>query len=249
MGQVNLREAFAAAWRVYKGNIGVLVRGHIIVFALLGVAEIAFAAALWMTNRLTDHSEISWLGFGVLVFVAVLTFFFWTPLWTGLVFLVRDCFEERPAKAATVFRGYALWDYTLIVNLIAAGLVLLGALACGVGALASFAITLFLIPLIVEGATPRDSLRQGWRALKANFIELMALQLALWLIAFAAILAVVAMRAALPAGPAKLMSGPAEVSIWFWELFALPFTVCVMWAAYRQVFPLAATTEAPPPSA
>jgi hypothetical protein len=245
MGKINLREAFASGWRVYRERFGVLIGGTAIMLGIFvsSCVPIILAAYIYFKRQ----GLVSSLGhlFPLLV-TLVFLFVFLSPLMAGFVFLVRDCFEGGEAKAKTVFRGYSIWGITLLSALITAGALLLGAAAFGVGAIATGAVIRFLFPLIVDGATPGGALRKCWQATKTNFGSLVLLWLATLIILDGFSGASTSFRFVLKTG--YTVNTTFSFLSLVWVLFARPFVWCVTWAAYRQVFPLAATAVESPPT-
>jgi hypothetical protein len=246
MGRVNLREAFATGWRVYRAKFGALIGGQAIMLGIFtGLFAPIFLAAYIYFKR---QGEVGSLGLALpLLATFVLLFVFLSPLLTGLVFLVRDCFEGSEARAKTVFRGYSIWGKTLLGLLITVGALLLGAAAFGVGVLATGAVIRFLFPLIVDGATPGEALRKCWQAAKTNFGSLVLLWIATMIIIEAFSGGSMSFRYLLKTGHTVNMTFSFLSLVWV--LFAMPFVRCVTWAAYRQVFPLATTAAESPPTA
>jgi formylglycine-generating enzyme required for sulfatase activity len=251
MGKINLREAFAAGWRVYAGKLGVLVRGQAIVLAIwfsLAAAPAALALILVSSGKGADKAMDRLASISVvasLVVALLAALFILTPLAAGTALLARDCFDARPAKLRTVFRGYSMWrerpiamlimsSAALLVSLLAPG-IWVDDLGVAAGLAGAF---LFLFSLVAEGEKPGEALRKTWRTVKANVRSFILLALAMTIIINWLRYAVAAVFFLLPVGITQMMIPLVSYGgHLIWMTFALPFSLCVTWAAYRQVFP------------
>jgi len=130
----------------------------------------------------------------------------------GLFLMIKKAFEGGTPEIGEVFSGFSHFG-SLFVGFLFSGLVIfVGALLCGIGALFTAPLVVFLFPLIVNGFTVGESISKSWEGYKKNFVG--------WLVV------------ALVTG--FLSSAGNFVAIGW--LFTMPFAFCVIYAAYLQAF-------------
>ena len=85
-------------------------------------------------------------------------------MWGGLVIIVKKSWNGETAEIGDVFKGFSNFGQLFLGGLIMLGMVLVGALACGIGAIVTSAIVVFMFPLIVDGNSAGDAFGKSWAA-------------------------------------------------------------------------------------
>ncbi len=236
---VNLREAIATGWRVYRERFGTLIGGQAIIIAIW----IAFGA-------LRAATEIALFAFGptvtfwIAMQAALVAFaFIFVPLGAGMAHLARECCERRPAKATALFRGLSTWRRSRS-GWIGVGLVWLLLLFGMFPIFAGVFAGALMNPLASESAGSREAVR---KAGNANVGSCILLTLALTIVINVGRFAAIALMHMAAIGTSKsffILLLPRLVRLAFMT-FATPFCMCLVWAVFRQIFPLPSIADAP----
>lgn len=130
----------------------------------------------------------------------------------GLFLMVKKGFEGGQAEIGEVFSGFSRFGGLFVGFLFSGVVLLIGALFCGIGALFTAPLVVFLFPLIINGFTVGEAVSKSWEGYKKNFVG--------WLV-----VSLVTMF---------LASAGNFIAIGW--LVTIPFSFCVIYAAYLQAF-------------
>ncbi len=156
----------------------------------------------------------------------------------GLFYMAKRAYEGQTPEIGDVFHGFSNFGALFVGGLISLLAAIVGAIACGVGVFVTSGIVVFLLPLIVDGAAVGEAWGKCWEGFKANWLGFIV-------VAFlsGAIMA-------LGSAPMRFALGSLNFAFSILSLFTMPFTLCLVWASYKQAFAepaMAYAVPIPPP--
>lgn len=132
----------------------------------------------------------------------------------GLFMMIRKADQGEAVQVGDVFGGFSNFGTLFVAGLIVLLAIIIGSLACGVGAIVTGAAVIFMFPLIVDqGIGAGEAWNRSWAAFKANIGGLIVVTLVI-----------------------GLLAGAGGVVAYIGSLFTTPFAYCVLWSAYKQSF-------------
>lgn len=132
----------------------------------------------------------------------------------GMFIMIKKASEGQTAEIGDVFGGFSNFGTLFLGGLIGLLALVIGSIACGIGALFTGSIVIFLFPLIVDkGMGAGEAWSTCWNNWKKNIGG--------WLVLYLVVAAV---------------SGAGSAVMGFGALLTMPFAMCVLWAGYLQVF-------------
>lgn len=131
----------------------------------------------------------------------------------GLFIIIKKSSEGQTASIGDIFAGFSNFWSLFVAGIFTFLLLLGGTLACCIGAFFTMGIVVFIYPLIIDkGLSATEAMSESWTAFKKNIWGFVLLNIVSGLVAGAG----------------------SVVAVGY--LFSYPLALCIVWAAYKQVF-------------